>query len=285
VILIRIAARPPARRCLVIAVLITWLPGAPAWGWGAQGHRIVGRVADELLDARTRTEVRRLAGDASLAELGLWMDEQRDRLRDAEPGSERWHYDNRPVCRSGVAVDAYCADGHCASHAYRQYLAVLRDRNAPAERRLFAFRVVVHLLADIHQPLHVADNDDRGANWVGIRVGRRSRAQSLHAAWDIDFVNRAMRGMPADAFAARLVAEHRGARARIEAGDLADWMQESYRLAHDYAYGRVPEFACGQTSRHAVKLPATYSDGAAEIVSEQLARAGIRLAAVLRAIL
>jgi hypothetical protein len=281
----RIAARSSARCWLVLGLILVCLPPAPAWGWGAQGHRIVGDIAEQFLDARTRAEISRLAGDVSLAQLGLWLDEQRGRLSAAEPGSERWHYDNRPVCRPQATVDSYCADGNCASHAYREYLAVLRDRSAPVESRLFALRVVVHVLADVHQPLHAADNGDRGANQVLVRVGRRSRAKPLHAAWDVDFVKRAMRGAPEGAFAARLAAEHRGARSQIESGDLADWMQESYLLARDYAYGRLPGFVCGEAPRSVLQLPVEYSDGAADIVSEQLARAGIRLAAVLRATL
>jgi hypothetical protein len=281
----RTAAQLRVRRWLAIALLAAWLPGAPAFGWGAAGHRIAGRVADELLDARTRAALAALSGTTSLAELGLWLDQQRDRLRAAEPGSERWHYDDRPVCRAELPLAAYCADGSCASRAYAHYLAVLRDRQAPAESRRFALQVVVHVLEDIHQPLHAADNGDRGANSVAVRVGRRGRPKPLHAAWDVDFVRRAARGASEASFAARLVAEHRATRARIEAGDFANWLQESYRLAHDYAYGRLPEFACGAPSRSVLRLSAEYSDGAAEIVSEQLARAGIRLAAVLRAAL
>jgi len=278
----RIAARSSIRRWLALALVLALLPSAPVWGWGAQGHRIVGDIAEEFLDARTRAEVRRLAGDVSLAELGVWLDEQRDRLSAADPGSQRWHYDNRPVCRPDATADSYCADGNCASHAYREYLAVLGDRAAPDESRLFALKVVVHVLADVHQPLHAADNDDRGGNRIVVRIGRRSRAKPLHAAWDVDFVKRAMRGAPEGAFAARLAAEHRGVQAQIESGNLADWMHESYLLARDYAYGRLPEFRCGEPSRSVLRLPGEYSDGAAAIVSEQLARAGIRLAAVLR---
>lgn len=281
----RIARRPSARRWLVTGLILALLPSAPVFGWGAQGHRIVGYVAEAFLDARTRAEIQRLAGDASLAELGLWLDEEKVRLSAAEPGSERWHYDDRPVCRPEATVDSYCADGNCASHAYHEYLAVLRDHAAPDESRLFALRVVVHVLADAHQPLHAADNSDRGANRVLVQVGRHSHAKPLHAAWDVDFVKRAMRGAPEREFAARLAADHQAVRAQIESGDLADWMQESYLLARDYVYGRLPEFSCGEPPRSVLRLPAEYSDGAAGIVGERLARAGIRLAAVLRATL
>jgi hypothetical protein len=210
------------------------------------------------------------------------MDRERDRLRVERPGSERWHYDNRPVCAPGLAPEYVCADGNCAARAFDRALARLADRGASRAERLDALRIVVHVLADLHQPLHAADDGDRGGNEVEVRVGRRSRPKSLHAAWDGDFVKRAVRGESEAAFAQRLIAEHRATQTRLESGDRASWEQESYELARSYAYGRLPGFACGRAPEGVVELPPAYSDGAAQIVEERLARAGIRLAKVLR---
>ncbi len=275
---------PHALAAATLAVL-GLAPVQPAGAWGAEGHRIVGLVAEQLLDARSRAALRAIAGDESLADIGLWMDRERDRLRAEQPGSERWHYDNRPVCDPAAGPERYCADGNCASRAYARALGRLADRAAPREARLEALRIMVHVLGDLHQPLHAADHDDRGGNGVEVRVGRRGRPKSLHAAWDADFVKRAVRGESEAAFAARLVAEHRASLAKLEAGDLAAWEQESYDLARGYAYGRLPGFACERSPAGVVDLPPAYADGAAEIVAERLARAGIRLAAVLRATL
>ena len=201
-------------------------PVAPAGAWGAEGHRVVGLVAERLLDARSRAALRAIAGDESLADLGLWMDRERDRLRREQPGSERWHYDNRPVCEPDAPLTSACADGDCATRAYERALARLAERDAPRAARLEALRIVVHVLADLHQPLHAADHDDRGGNGVEVRVGRRGRPRSLHAAWDADFVKRAVRGTSEPAFAERLVAEHRAVLGQLEAGSLASWEQE-----------------------------------------------------------
>ena len=143
----------------------------------------------------------------------------------------------------------------------------------------------MHVLADIHQPLHAADNDDRGGNRIEVSVGRRRHPKSLHSAWDVDFVKRAMMGEPQEEFVRELAAGHERGRARIEAGNFADWARASWQLAHDYAYGQLPGFACGAPEPREERLPAAYSDGAAAIVREQLARAGFRLAAELRATL
>jgi hypothetical protein len=241
-------------------------PAAPARAWGAEGHRIVGLIAERLLDARTRSALRAVAGDESLADAGLWMDRERDRLRAEWPGSERWHYDNRPVCAALAAAEAPCAGGHCALRAYERALGRLADRATPRAERLEALRIVVHLVGDVHQPLHAADDGDRGGNDVEVRVGRHGRPKSLHAAWDGDFVKRAVRGSSEAAFAERLVAEHRALLGRLEAGHLADWEQESFELARSFAYGRLPGFRCGRPIEAVVDLPPRYADGAAEIV-------------------
>jgi hypothetical protein len=267
---------------LLPAVLATLLPAA-AHGWGAEGHRIVARVAEQLLDARTRAQLRELAGDESLEDASTWLDRERQHLRRTLHGSPAWHYDDRPVCDANEGVERYCTDGNCASRAFDRYLARLGDRRASREQRLLALHVVVHLIGDAHQPLHAADHDDRGGNQVAVLFGQRRRARPLHTVWDTDFVKRAARGSSEQAFAERLVETHRSDLARLERGGFAAWQAESYGLARDYVYGRLPGFACGATMRGPVRLPTAYVEGARPIVEERLARAGIRLAAVLRA--
>jgi hypothetical protein len=258
---------------------------APARAWGPEGHRLVGLVADELLDARSRAALRDLAGDESLAEIGLWMDQERERMRATHPGSEHWHYDNRPVCDAGARPASYCPGGRCASGAWVHYLAILGDRRADRGARLEALRIVVHVMGDVHQPMHVADHDDRGGNDVEVRVGKRSRPKPLHAAWDNDFVKRAVDHVGLGDYAHHLVESHRANRGSIEAGGFAAALNESYDLAQHYAYGRLTGFSCRGEQTAVVRLSPEYSDGAADIVAERLARAGIRLAAVLRATL
>jgi hypothetical protein len=270
----------PLATALAAVALLACAP--PAQAWGAEGHRIVGLVAEQLLDPRARDALRQLVGEESLADLGLWMDEERGRLRATLPGSERWHFDNRPVC-GGTAAD--CAHGDCASQAYARELAVLRDRSAPPAARATALRIVVHVLADVHQPLHAADHDDRGGNDLLVNIGRRARPKPLHRAWDSDFVKRAVRGEAQARVAAGLVAEYRSRIGPIQSGELRDWMDESTAIARDYAYGRLPGFACGAQLPPVVQLPPEYADGAAGIVRERLARAGIRLAGVLNSAL
>ncbi len=283
-------------RAFWVWALAALLPGV-AGAWGAEGHRIVGTVAEDLLDARTRAAVRELAGGESLADIATWMDEERPRLQHQLPGSTAWHYEDIPVC--GARGEPSCPQGNCASKALQRYRAVLADRHASDADRLLALRIVVHLVGDIHQPLHLADNDDRGGNeialagrepspsgrWSPPRSSGTHHGRNLHSAWDVDFVRRAAHGETETQFAAELVAEYGPHRLRIEGGTPAEWMAESHRVARDFAYSRLPGFACGPRYQGPVELSAVYRDEATLIVRERLAEAGIRLAVVLQAAL
>ena len=198
------AASAQRRFRLLLPVVLCGLglvPAAPASGWGAAGHRIVGLVADELFDGRSRAALRDLAGGESLADIGLWMDCERPRLHAGPPDSERWHYDDRTVCRPAATAASYFEGGACASAVFSRYRAHLADHDLPRAERLLALRIVVHVLGDVHEP--------------------------LHAACDTDFVKRAVRGESEAGFAHRPVLRHREDRGAIEAGDIAASIQES----------------------------------------------------------
>lgn len=72
-----------------------------------------------------------------------------------------------------------CPRGDCVVAAIERFEVVLRDRSAPPRERLEALKFIVHLVADVHQPLHCADDGDRGGN--DIRVSLSGRRTNLHA--------------------------------------------------------------------------------------------------------
>lgn len=277
------AARRPAPAGLfaVLAAVASLFAAAPAHAWSAPGHRIVGLVAEQFLDGDTRRALYQIAGNQSLGEVGLWLDENRDRLRTEWPGSERWHYDNRPVCDPSTPFASRCSRGDCPTAAYERFLRVLGDADASPEQRLDALRVVVHVLADVHQPLHAGDNRDRGGNDINVDMGPQREPRSLHGLWDRQIVDLAMRGESERAFARQLAREHRPDVRQLQSGTLTDWMEESYAYARDFVYRGVPSFECGRSPPFIVRLDDDYRREAARIARERLARAGIRLAGVL----
>ena len=275
---------------LPIMALVLALPSL-ASAWAPQGHRTVGAIADQLLTARTRAAVVVLlqddrdkfgapSGRSTLEEVSVWADE----VRGTSASHERWHYDDVPVC-GAVEKQRYCPDGQCNSEQIKRLTRVLADPRAPAPERNEALKWLVHLVADLHQPLHAADNHDRGGTQVPVALqGVHTRGrENLHRAWDGDLARLALggktrqqppRNIPALAQEAqRLVAE-------AGQGGPDSWARESNNLARNVAY-HYPGFACGRLPPGIVVLDLDYQSQGEALVRERLLLAGARLANLL----
>lgn len=270
-------------RSLLFALCCACLSAAfpsGARAWGAEGHRITGLIAYELLSPRARAAVRHYLGSDDLAGAAVWMDEQRPALAQQFPHSPSWHYDNVPVCPHAAPAAHICPDGNCASAQIETFGRILADNAATHDDRALALRLVVHMVGDIHQPLHAADNHDRGGNRIAIRLS--SGDANLHYAWDAVFVKAALRGMGEKEFADSLVTAHRADIEGWAKGEVQDWIAESNRLAATKVYGGLAGFACPAPTADSLQtLDTAYHDEAAKVVRLQLARAGVRIAAVL----
>jgi len=161
----------------------------------------------------------------------------------------------------------------------------LGNTRAAARERDEALKWIVHLLGDIHQPLHAADNADQGGNLVPVALeGVHTRGrESLHRAWDNDLVQLALharRGQQPPRDIAALAAEAANLEREVGRGTPDTWTRESNNLARNLAY-RYPGFACNRTPPGIVVLDAAYLQEAELVVRERLLLAGARLATLL----
>ena len=276
-------------RALALLLILAHVPLALAWG--PQGHRTVGAIADRLLTPQTRALVQHLLADdrdkfgnpsgrTTLEEVSVWSDE----IYGTSAARPRWHYDNAPVC-GPVLIGAVCRDGDCATEQLKRLSSVMADPQAAARERNEALKWVVHLVGDLHQPLHAADNEDRGGNAVAVAlVGVKTRGrENLHRAWDNDFVTLALQARnhqqpPPDM--GPLVAAAQTLLGEAGAGDPGSWASESNNLARNIAY-HYPGFACNSVPQSIVVLDQAYISSAAALVRERLLLAGARLANLL----
>lgn len=168
----------PALLCLPLA----FLPAA-SFAWGAKAHRAIATEAYAQLSPKARTDVDTLLAlepGATLASISTWADEHRS------PATARWHFVN-------IAADAGChyvaerdcPGGACVVGAIERQAAVFRS-TAPAQERLKALKYLVHLVADVHQPLHAGQAEDKGGNRY--QVHAFGRGTNLHAVWDSGLV-------------------------------------------------------------------------------------------------
>src|SRR5262245_22250596 len=180
------------------AALMLSAPAALAWG--PQGHRTIGAIADRLLAPATHAAVLEILADdrdkfgnpsgrTTLEAVSEWADE----IRGTAADRPAWHYDDIPICGGGDKA-RYCPDGQCNSAQLKRLTVVLGNTRAAVRERDEALKWIVHLLGDIHQPLHAADNADQGGNLVAVALeGVHTRGrESLHRAWDSDLAQLAL---------------------------------------------------------------------------------------------
>ena len=258
--------------CLIATSLMCSSFAAHAWGY--DGHRVAADIATGQLSVKTKVRLNELMPGVDLADIASYMDEERNALKSQIPGSEKWHYNNIPICESASDAEV-CPNGNCATARIDQLAKLLADRNTDQNTRIFAVKALVHLIADIHQPLHAADNHDHGGN--NVDIGR----YNLHGEWDSGLLKKLTRGQSVDRFAADLGSRYRLVIANAQNGTPEKWASESHELARKVAYGMLPGFSCGRPAPSLDRLPSSYYEAAMPVVESQLAKAGARIAYVL----
>ena len=238
----------------------------PVARWGGDGHRIVAEIALERLSPAVANETRRLLGGQNITDVASWADEVRRQL----PATAPWHYIDIPVTDSSYVPARDCKAGACIIVAVQTQLAILANRSRPDSARATALKWVVHLIGDLHQPLHVGERGDKGGN--DVKVTYQGRLTNLHALWDSGLLR--SYGLD-DAGIVRTLDDqitHRNDIARLSGGTVVSWAMESHDIARDVVYRNLP---------NSLEITPAYADAARPVIFERLLRGGVRLAAVL----
>ncbi len=254
---------------LLAAALIYPLTGSvPAFAWAPQGHEIIAAIARAHLTPAARAKsASLLGGDSMFVLVASWADE----VRDARSQTAPWHYVDIPLDAKGYDPRRDCPGGQCVVAQIEYDARKLGDANAAKPARAEALRFLIHFVGDVHQPLHAADHGDHGGNDVIVHWGRQRG--SLHHVWDQTVV--AALGADAMTVAQNIDASLTpGQRLRDSGGAPADWANESLADAR-VIYGQI----------NGPYLARDYAQRQRALVTDRLAKAGLRLAALLNKIL
>ena len=279
--------RLPVLATVAGLLLLAILP-ARAFAWDPEADRAVAQLAYERLTPQARSRVDGLLNSRPAvsgcqvralddsAEFATCLHGQKaDFMRDVA-------YDSLPLC--GPPPPGRCADGRCASAVLGHAIAELKDPATPRLEQVRALMATAYLIAEIHQPLHAADNGDRNGERVRVILPGALKAKAnLYTVWDNDLVASAIGGTAETGLPyMRPLADAQGD--AWSRGDVPDWLVESHDVALHVAYGRLPEPpACNKTPDRPEQLGPAYFSVATSAVREQLAKAAVRLAAVLNA--
>lgn len=163
--------------CLLALIPLT------GFSWGVTGHRAVGLIAQKHLSAKAKRNMIRILGQQSLAEVSTWMDEIRS--DSTYNYTADWHwvtietgktYDQSPKNPNGDAIAMI-----------EKIIVELKKHTLDKKTETEYLKMLVHLVGDIHQPLHVGCCDDQGGNKVKVRWFRKE--SNLHRVWDSDMID------------------------------------------------------------------------------------------------
>jgi hypothetical protein len=273
----RAERRRGIRACVLLtaagALLLLVVPHR-ALAWGRLGHRASAQLAESRLAPQARAVVGELLEPGeSLADASTWADENSREIR----GSAAWHFVNVPVW-SPRYDPRDCRPQGCVVSKIAEFRAVLNDRNAPRARRRMALRFFVHLVQDLHQPMHVADRNDRGGNDLQLRYGRYDNT-NLHQVWDSGLISRGYHNETILLGKLEDLARQAESRHWL-VGRAEDWADESLEV------GRRAYLIPGShaTLQPGDTLGPAYEAENTPLAADRLARAGVRLAYLLNEI-
>lgn len=304
---------------------------APARAWGCEGHEVIVLLAEKHLTPHALAAVNKILKEYPIdpalnrfckegridpmSDSSTWADDYRSVHSETSP----WHYiDFAPGTRLaagrkdlGTVVDKVCDPREsCLPRAAANQLAILRAPETDPQKRANALRFVIHFVGDLHQPLHNSSNNDQGGNCVPVAYfGNLPRltysrtetyAPTLHGAWDYEILTRATKGMSVDQVAAELDRSFRKqiSRWQKEPIDFDGWSWESFELAWNVTYGKLPVQIPVETPQRVnscadadhvsarmfilnERIEQPYQDAALPVVRERLAQSAARLAMVL----
>ncbi len=281
-----------------MSVLLVGMFCSPAYGWWETGHRTVARIAAAHLTPAARTRIARILSvpdspDAvadAMAVASTWADETK-----AQTGTGSWHFIDIALQDSRSDVAARCPDDDCAPARIRLFAAELKNRPAGSRwSELDALRYVVHLVGDVHQPMHDTSDADLGGNCEQLQPPF-GKAKNLHALWDggiiedMDVDARALTSSLEKDVSAMSDAD----RLAMTAGDQDDWVWQAHQIAVEDIYGKlhipvepivVPKscsVAPSEITDFKPVIDGAYVSAMKPVVRLQLTRGGLRLARLL----
>lgn len=253
--------------CLLFGVFLV----SNAWSWNSVGHRLVAKIACNHMNAQTKglyNKYNRALGNKTLVNAAPWLDSQRN------PDDLLMHYIDIPFSRDGSALEQ--PDKINAVTAIEKASLVLKDLRASLYDKGFSLRILLHVVGDIHQPMHAVSqysrkhpHGDKGGNLVHLQ-----NKSNLHSWWDSGGGSLKTKNKYSNAQLsrkARAIERRYPCNTELMTLNPEIWAKESHKIAVNQAY-KI------QSSKKPAKA---YQQMTKKVSEERIALAGCRLAALL----
>ncbi len=232
--------------------------------WGQKGHDTICTIAEQHLTPHTRRHIHRLLNGHSIVYWANWLDNASHTPQYAY--SLTWHYKNIDANQKYDDVPPF-ETGDIITAIDKQ-TTTLKGKTLSKEEEALALKILIHLMGDLHQPMHMGHKTDRGGNEVKIKFFGADT--DLHTVWDTDLVEAAHRWSHTE-WARQTDLTTKQTRKLISQGTPDDWARETHQITR-HVYDITPE---------GTNISYDYVAAATPIIEQQLLKAGIRLAALL----
>lgn len=255
---------------LLLAAALFYLP-VQSMAWGTNGHRICGQIADSYLTPKARKAIQAILGNESVAMASNWA----DFIKSDQSYNylSVWHYvdfdkpytypEMQAYLKADTAVDAYTKMNFM--------IGELKKKNLPKASQLLYLRMLIHIIEDVHQPMHTAHTADKGGNYV--KVMWYDRETNLHSIWDSQLID--MQQLSFTEYATAINHTTTAQRIALQKAPVSQWLFESSQIAEKIYADAKPGDKIN-TYRYNFEFIGT--------LNEQLLKGGVRLAGVLNQI-
>ncbi|MDI9355848.1 MAG: S1/P1 nuclease [Chitinophagaceae bacterium] len=236
-----------------------------AYSWGQNGHRIVGLIAEKYLTPKAKKNIQKILKGESVAMVSTYADFIK---------SDSFYKKMDPLHYCTIADDTLY-DGPPqegdAIMAIEKFVKELQTKKFTEGDEAFTLKFLIHIIGDIHQPLHVGRGDDRGGN--DIKVKFFSEETNLHSVWDSKIID--AQQLSYKEFTDWILTKNRNTEQikKWKKDTLMNWVYES--MSYRKTIYSIPENK---------RLGYEYIYQNLEIVLLRLHQAGVRLAGVLNKI-
>jgi len=250
---------------LIICTFILIFPSV-SYAWGTTGHRVIAEIAERNLDKRTKKEIGKLLDNQCMAYWANWADFIKSDTTGRWDHTHIWHFVNAP---SNLSRENYILTVKSIpqENLYSQipYLEkILKDKAYNKDQKKEALIFLIHLIGDMHQPMHVGREEDLGGNKITVTwFGQQT---NLHRLWDSTLIDYEKYSYTEYATVLNVVDNDK--KREMQSGTMDDWFFDSYCIANQ-VYG---------LSKSGDELSYGYNYKVRAIVDEQLLKAGLRLA-------
>lgn len=252
---------------LILATAVTVTATFRASAWGQKGHDVTAYIAEQHLTPATRHVVDSLFEGKSMVYWANWLDNASHTPEYAY--SKTWHYKN--IDAGERYEEAKANPSGDAVTAIKSRLEILSDPHASFADKQLALKILVHVVGDLHQPMHLGHATDLGGNRVNVKF--HGRDANLHGIWDTNIPEAAHKWSFTE-WQMMIDRESPEYERSILVGTVDDWAKQTVDIA-TAIYDATPENTNVSYNEISYWTP---------VVEQQFLKGGLRLAHLLNSL-